>query len=85
MKQRQQVGGGVLTSADDGLHGELVAALLDAAAKRGDVLLLSELVGVRKHCLDLSYVGLLKAPAGWTEESMRGSSLSSPINMCLAT
>lgn len=56
-------GGAVLTSVDDGLHCELVAALLDAAVERGDVLLLSERVGVGKHGLDLSHVALLKAPA----------------------
>lgn len=67
---------GVLTCVDDGLHCELVAALLDAAAKRGDVLLLSEFVGVRKHGLDLSHVTLLEAPARWTEERMRGDSSS---------
>lgn len=56
-------GGAVLTSVDDGLHCELVAALPDAAVERGDVLLLSERVGVGKHGLDLSHVALLKAPA----------------------
>lgn len=54
----------MFTGGDDGLHSELVAALLDAAGEGGDVLLLSEGVGLRKHHLYLANVALLKAPAG---------------------
>lgn len=52
----------VLTRENDGLHSELVAALLNAAVEGWDVLLLSECVGFRKHGLNLTHVALLKAP-----------------------
>lgn len=79
-KGRGEGRGGVLTSVDDGLHCELVAALLDAAVKRGDVLLLPECVGVRKHRLDLSHVALLKAPAGGRRvEGMRLHGVTYPL------
>lgn len=58
----------VLTRENEWLHSQLVAALLNAAVEGWDVLLLSECVGFRKHCLNLTHVALLKAPEGWIKK-----------------
>lgn len=47
---------------DDGVHGQLVASLLNAAVESLDVFLLPERVGLRKHRLYLTHVALFKAP-----------------------
>lgn len=51
-----------LTGDDDGVHGQLVASLLNAAVESLDVFLLPERVGLRKHRLYLTHVALFKAP-----------------------
>lgn len=51
-----------LTGDDDGVHGQLVASLLNAAVESFDEFLLPEHVGLRKHRLYLTHVALFKAP-----------------------
>lgn len=52
----------MLTRGEAGLHSQLETAFFYAAVEQWDVLLLSEGVGLRKDCFDLSHVALLKAP-----------------------
>lgn len=61
---------GALTRDNDGLHGELVAALLNAAVEGWDVFLLSKCVGLRKDGLYLPHVALLKPPARGKEKRL---------------
>lgn len=51
-----------LTGDDDGVHGQLVASLLNAAVESLDVFLLPERVRLRKHRLYLTHMALFKPP-----------------------
>lgn len=51
-----------LTGDDDGVHGQLVASLLNAAVESLDVFLLPERVRLRKHGLYLTHLALFKPP-----------------------
>lgn len=69
----------ILTGDDDGLHRELVAALLKLVGEGWNALLLSERVGLRKHRLYLTQVAFLKAPEVWGRGTERGKRQPPPL------